>query len=121
MKTKIERKIHIIDVTNKSLGRVASQIAVLLRGKHKPNFMPHLDMGDFVRVKNVEKLKITGNKMRQKIYYSHSGYPGGLKKRTLQEVFNKEPFKVLKWAVYGMLPKNKLRKIQIKRLIFGDN
>lgn len=114
----MERKIHIIDATGQSLGRLAVKIANLLLGKHKRNFDPSKDMGDVVIVKNVEKMVFTGKKLEKKKYYWHSGYPGGLKERTLEELFKKDPKKVLKMAVLGMLPKNKLRKKRIKRLKF---
>jgi len=114
----IERKTHIIDATGRVLGRLASQIAILLRGKHKPDFVPHKDMGDFVVVKNVKNIKITGKKIKQKKYYRHSGYLGGLKEIPLEKLFKERPEEVLRRAVYGMLPKNKLRERQIKRLKF---
>jgi large subunit ribosomal protein L13 len=97
---------------------LASKIAILLRGKHKPNFVSHKDMGDFVVVKNVEKIKFSGKKKEQKKYYHHSGYLGGLKEKPLKTLFEENPEKVLEKAVYGMLPKNKLRAKQIKRLKF---
>jgi len=112
----MRRQTHIIDASGKVLGRLASEIAILLRGKHKPNFVPYKDMGDFVVVKNVEKLKFTGKKLEQKKYYRHSGYIGGLKEIPLQRLFQTRPEEVLRKAVWGMLPKNKLRKKQIKRL-----
>lgn len=112
----MERKTHTIDATGKILGRLASQIAILLRGKQKPNFLPHKDMGDFVIVKNIKNLKFTGKKFEKKIYYHHTGYLGGLKETPLKKLFAKDPTKVLRKAVWGMLPKNKLRTRQIKRL-----
>lgn len=112
----MERETHIIDATGQVLGRLATRIAVLLRGKHKPDFVPYKDMGDFVVVKNVNKIKITGKKLEQKKYYRHSGYLGGLKEIPLKKVFKENPGKVLARAVFGMLPKNKLRARQIKRL-----
>jgi len=112
----MQREIHTIDATNKPLGRLAGKIAKLLRGKHKVQFLPYKDIGDIVIVKNVGKIKITGKKLKQKIYYRHSGYPGGLKKISMEELFKKDPAQVLKKAVWGMLPKNKLRKKMIKRL-----
>jgi len=112
----MERKTHTIDATNKVLGRLSAQIAILLQGKHKPNFLPYKDMGDFVIVKNIEKLKITGKKMEQKKYYRHSGYPGGLKEIPLKKLFREKPSKVLIRAIWGMLPKNRLRAKMIKRL-----
>ena len=112
----MERKTHTIDATNKILGRLAAQIAVLLRGKDKPDFVPHKDEGGFVAVKNAGKMRVSGKKMSQKIYYSHSGYLGGLKEMPLKKLFEKNPGEVLKKAVFGMLPKNKLRARMIKRL-----
>ena len=112
----MQRNTHTIDATNKVLGRLATEIAVLLRGKDKPDFAPNKDMGDFVTVKNFSKIKITGKKFEQKIYYHHTGYLGGLKKVSLKKLFEKDPGEVLKKAVFGMLPKNKLRAKQIKRL-----
>ncbi len=114
----MERKTHAIDAKNRILGRLATEIAVFLRGKHKKDFVPYKDMGDIVMVKNIEKLKFTGKKMDQKKYYRHSGYLGSLKEITLKDLFKKNPPEVLKKAVYGMLPKNKLRPKQIKRLKF---
>lgn len=114
----MKRKIHIIDAKGKSLGRIASEIAILLQGKNKPQYLPYKDEGDTVIVKNVDKIQITGKKIEQKKYYSHSGYPGALKEISLKEKFRKDPKWVLKKAVYGMLPKNKLRKRFIKRLKF---
>ena len=114
----MERKTHTIDAAGKSLGRLASQIALLLRGKDKPDFAPHKDEGGFVAVKNVSKMKISGKKMDQKKYYSHSGYLGGLKEIPMKKLFEKSPGEVLKRAVFGMLPKNKLRARMIKRLKF---
>lgn len=113
---KIERIRHEIDATEQSLGRLATRIATLLRGKHKTDFMPHIDIGDFVVVDNIAKLKFTGNKFTQKKYFSHSGYPGGLKTVKLDELFAKRPEEVLRRAVRGMLPNNKLRNNMLKRL-----
>jgi len=112
----MERKTHTIDATGRVLGRLAVEISVLLRGKHKPDFVPYGDMGDLVVVKNINKIKITGKKTESKIYFHHSGYLGGLKKIPLKKLFNKDPVKILEKAVFGMLPKNKLRAKQIKRL-----
>lgn len=114
----LERKTHIIDASGKVLGRLATNIAIILRGKHKASFDPAKDMGDFVVVKNVNKIRLTGKKMEQKKYFHHTGYLGGLKEVALKEVFKKNPAEVLKKAVFGMLPKNKLRVRQIKRLKF---
>lgn len=114
----MERETHNIDVENRAVGRVASEIATLLRGKHKASFNPRKDCGDFVEVENVDKLNFSGKKLEQKTYYSHSGYPGGLKEKPVKELFEKDPQEVLKRAVWGMLPDNKLSKKQIKRLKF---
>jgi len=114
----MKRNTHTIDATGKVLGRLASKIAVLLRGKNKPDFAPNKDIGDFVIVKNVDKIKLTGKKRGQKIYYHHTGYLGGLKKVPLKKLFERNPGEVLRRAVFGMLPKNKLRAKQIKRLKF---
>jgi len=114
----MKRETHIIDATGKSLGRLASEIAVLLRGKHKPNYDPSKDMGDFVIVKNVKHVKFTGKKLEKLVYYRHSGYLGGLKEIPLKKIFEERPEFLLRKAVNGMLPKNKLRKKIIKRLKF---
>lgn len=114
----MERKTYTIDATGKVLGRLASEIVILLRGKHRPDFFPYKDMGDFVVVKNVEKIEITGKKMEQKKYFRHSGYLGGEREIPLKKVFKEKPEEVLKRAVFGMLPKNKLRIKMIKRLKF---
>ncbi len=114
----MERKTHKIDAAGKSPGRLASEIAILLRGKNKPDFEPYKDEGDEVVVENVEEMQITGKKLEQKKYYRHSGYPGGLKEEPLSKVMDEKPEEVLRRAVNGMLPKNKLRKKQIKRLKF---
>jgi len=107
---------YTIDATDKPLGRLAVRIALLLRGKNKPSFRPNKEGDSFVEIKNAAKIKITGRKMKNKAYYHHSSYPGGLKKTMLGEVFKKDPGEVLRRAVWGMLPKNKLRSKQIKRL-----
>jgi len=112
----LQRETHIIDAQGKSLGRLASEIAVLLQGKHKPEYAPYKDIGDFVVVKNFDKVRFTGKKLKDKKYYRHSGYLGGLKVQRLEELLEKDPYKVLRNAVMGMLPKNKLRKKMIKRL-----
>lgn len=112
----MERTVHKIDATNQSLGRLATQVVMLLRGKNKVTFQRHLDEGDSVAVYNFSAVKITGNKLDQKIYYHHSHYPGGLKETKMKDLMEKNPGEVLKKAVYGMLPKNKLRPLMIKRL-----
>lgn len=114
----MERQTHTIDANGKILGRLAAEIAVLLRGKNKSDFAPYKDMGDLVIVKNSEKIVISGDKMEQKKYYRHSGYPKGFKEISIKKVFEKNPAEVLKRAVAGMLPKNRLRAEQIKRLKF---
>lgn len=115
----MKRNTHKIDAEGKVLGRLASEIAVLLRGKQKPEFVPYIDMGDVVLVKNVRKMKFTGKKMNQKIYYHHpEGYLGDLKEVPLRRLFEKKPSEVLKKAVSGMLPNTKLKSEQIKRLKF---
>lgn len=114
----MNRQTHTIDATDKPLGRLATEIAIFLRGKHKPDFIPSKDMGDFVTVKNVDKIKVTGKKLKQKIYYRHSGYPGGLRQIPMETLFKRSPEEILKRAVWGMLPKNKLRAKMIKRLQF---
>lgn len=112
----IQRQTHKIDATDKVLGRLASEIAILLRGKNKASFQPYLDQGDEVIVSNALKLKITGKKLEQKKYFHYSGYPSGLKAKKMSELFSKNPALVLKKAVFNMLPKNKLRAKMIKRL-----
>jgi large subunit ribosomal protein L13 len=114
----MKRETHTIDAAGKVLGRLASEIAILLMGKHKPNYDPSKDMGDVVIVKNVEKIKITGKKLEKEKYYRHSGYLGGLKEIPIKKIFQEKPEFLLKKAVYGMLPKNRLRKKMIKRLKF---
>lgn len=117
----IIRRWHQIDVCSEPLGRVASKIAGLLRGKHKRDFTPHMDMGDFVVAVNAAKLKFTGRKLEQKVYYRHSGYLGGIKKTSLKVKLQKNPADVLKRAVYNMLDDVKFRKKLISRLkIFPD-
>lgn len=112
----MQHKTHTIDATGKPLGRLAVEIARLLSGKDKPDFMPNKDGGDFVVVKNIKKIRVTGKKMKQKVYYRYSGYPGGLKKIPMEKLFKERPGEVLEKAVWGMLPKNKLRAKMIKRL-----
>lgn len=112
----MERKTYTIDATNRVLGRLAVQVANMLRGKKKVGFVPYLDMGDYVIVKNIRNIKITGRKIEQKKYYHHSGYLGGLKETPLKKILKENPGEALKRAVFGMLPINKLRKEQIKRL-----
>ena len=112
----ITREWYLVDAEGKTLGRLATQIADTLRGKRKPQYTPHVDTGDFVVVVNAEKIHVTGNKLDQKRYYRHSGYPGGLRSRTLREQLERRPTEVLRVAVKGMLPKNRLARQQITKL-----
>ncbi|HUV76321.1 MAG TPA: 50S ribosomal protein L13 [Dehalococcoidales bacterium] len=112
----IERKWHLIDASDKTLGRLATRIASFLMGKHKPIFSPHLDTGDFVVVINADKVHITGNKAKQKLYYRHSGYPGGLKSISLEKMMQTNPTRVIEHAVNGMLPHTRLGASMKKRL-----
>ncbi|NMC72929.1 MAG: 50S ribosomal protein L13 [Geobacteraceae bacterium] len=112
----IVRDWFLVDVENKVLGRVATQIASILRGKNKPLFSPHVDSGDFVIVVNAEKVVLTGNKLSDKIYYSHSGYPGGIKSITAGKLMEKKAEEIIRKAVKGMLPKNKLASHMLKKL-----
>jgi large subunit ribosomal protein L13 len=107
---------HVIDAEGRTLGRLSTEIAVLLQGKHKPSYVPYLNTGDFVVVTNAEKIKVTGKKLEQKKYYRHSGYPGGLTERTLADVLDKAPTRAIKHAVKGMLPKNTMGKHMLSRL-----
>ena len=113
---KIERKWYVVDAEGCTLGRLASGVASVLRGKNKPQFTPHVDTGDYVIVVNAEKIKVTGKKMNQKIYYNHSEYVGGMKETTLAEMMAKKPEKVIELAVKGMLPKGPLGRAMIKKL-----
>jgi large subunit ribosomal protein L13 len=115
-KEEIERQWYVIDAEGQTLGRLASKIAPILKGKHKPIYTPHLDCGDFVVVINADKVRVTGNKMDQKFYYRHSGYPGGIKSISLRDQLARHPERVLQAAVRGMLPKNKLGRRMIKKL-----
>jgi len=114
--SEIEREWFVVDAEGKTLGRLASEIAKILKGKHKPIYSPHLDVGDFVIVINAEKVRVTGRKLDQKFYYRHSGYPGGLKSISLRDQLARHPTRVLKAAVRGMLPKNRLGRRMIKKL-----
>ena len=107
---------HIVDADGKTLGRVSSEIAVLLQGKHKPIYVPYLNTGDYVIVLNAEKIHVTGDKLAQKMYYRHSGYHGGLTERTLSQVLDRNPDRVIKKAVKGMLPKNALGRKMLSRM-----
>jgi large subunit ribosomal protein L13 len=112
----VERKWWLVDADGKVLGRLATQVAVLLRGKHKPQFAAFVDTGDFVVVINAEKITVTGRKVEEKVYYSHSQYPGGLKTKSLKDVLEKEPEEAIRKAVRGMIPKNKLGRAVFKKL-----
>lgn len=112
----IRREWFVIDARDQTLGRLASQVAVLLRGKHKPMFTPHMDTGDFVIIVNADKIRVTGKKLDQKVYYRYSGYPGGVKARTLREQLARNPERVIRLAVRGMLPKNRLGRHMIRKL-----
>lgn len=111
---KIDRKIHVLDARDQAVGRLASRVAQILRGKNKPEYLPYLDMGDIVHISNIDKLKFTGKKMEQKVYHSYSGYHGGLKTVKIGTLSGE---KILKLAVKQMLPKNSLRVNMLKRLI----
>jgi large subunit ribosomal protein L13 len=112
----IQRDWLVVDAEGKTLGRLATVIADRLRGKNKATFTPHVDTGDFVVVVNAEKIHVTGNKLDEKMYYKHSGYPGGLRERTLREQLDRQPTEVLRKAVKGMLPRNKLGRAQLTKL-----
>ncbi len=112
----IERQWHVIDASGKILGRLASQVAKLLMGKHKSIYSSHLDTGDYVVVINATKVKVTGRKLKEKVYHRHSDYPGGLKSATLEEMLNKHPERVIEHAVRGMLPHNRLGRAMLKKL-----
>jgi large subunit ribosomal protein L13 len=113
----MERKLHKIDATNKSVGRIATQIALILRGKNKPEYAPHKDIGDIVEVSNIKNLKFTGKKLDQKKYYHYSGYQGGLKEIKMKDLNESNPKEILFRAVKQMLPNNRLRNNMMKRLI----
>ena len=112
----IEQQWYLVDAEGQTLGRLATRIADTLRGKRKPEFTPHIDTGDFVVVVNAEKIAVTGNKRENKIYYRHSGYPGGLRERTFAEEIERRPTEVLRKAVKGMLPRNRLARRQLTKL-----
>ena len=114
--SEIVRQWYVVDAEGQTLGRLASELAKVLKGKHKPIYSPHLDTGDYVVVINAEKVHVTGRKMDQKVYYSHSGYPGGLKSVTLREQLKRHPTRVLRSAVKGMLPHNPLGRVMLRKL-----
>ena len=118
----VKREWLVVDATDKVLGRLATEIARRLRGKHKPEFTPHVDTGDFVIVTNVEKIRVTGNKAEDKMYYRHTGFPGGIKEAQLKDIREKAPERIVEEAVRGMLPKNKLLADRMARLrVFADD
>jgi large subunit ribosomal protein L13 len=118
----IERKWWVIDATDKTLGKIATQVANLLRGKHKPIYAPHIDTGDYVVVINAAKVKVTGKKAEQKTYHRHSGYPGGLKSQSFEQLFSKDPARVIELAVKGMVPHNNLGRAMFKKLkVYAGN
>lgn len=116
-KISIQRKTHELDAKGHVLGRLATRIAHIIRGKNKASYQPHLDCGDTVVVKNVKEIALSGRKIEQKVYYRYSGYPGGLKKENIADVMKKKPGEILRKAVYNMLPPTRLRKNMMKRLI----
>ena len=112
----VERKLYVVDAEGKTLGRLSTQVATILRGKHKPTYTPHVDTGDFVVIINADKVVLTGKKLDQKMYRWHTGYPGGLKERTYRDMINTKPEKVVFHAVKGMLPKNSLGRKMLTKL-----
>ena len=112
----IERKWFVVDATDLVLGRVSTEVASLLKGKHKPTYTPHVDCGDYVIIVNAEKVALTGNKLDDKLYYRHSGYPGGLKSRTAKRMLELQPQKVLEKSIRGMLPKNRVGEDMYRKL-----
>ena len=112
----VQRDWYIVDAADKTLGRLAAEIATRLRGKHKPEYTPHVDTGDYIVVTNVEKIRVTGNKAKGKIYHSHTGYPGGLKSISFEKLIEKAPERTLQSAVKGMLPKGPLGRAMFKKL-----
>ncbi len=121
-KEDVQRDWYVIDATDKVLGRMASRIAMILQGKTKPIYTPHVDTGDFVVVTNARKIKLTGNKMNEKVYYTHSGYPGGFKEIPIKKWMEKHPDRVVNMAVKRMLPKTKLGRAMLKKLkVYSDS
>lgn len=121
-KEDVVRNWYVIDAEGKNLGRIATEAATLLRGKHKPTFTPHIDCGDFVIIVNASKVNLTGNKLDDKIYYNHSGYTGGLRERTAREMKEKYPVEMIERAVKGMLPKGRLgRQIYKKLFVYAES
>lgn len=114
--SEVERKWYVVDAAGQTLGRLASEVATILRGKHKPIYTPHVDTGDHVIIVNADKIELTGKKLTDKIYYRHTGYVGGIKQRTALEMRNERPEKMLELAIKGMLPKNRLGRQMYKKL-----
>ncbi len=112
----VQREWWVVDARGQTLGRLASQVAKILRGKHKPTFAPHMDMGDYVVIINCDKIHVTGRRLDQKLYYRHSGYPGGMRQMTLREMMQKHPERALELAIKGMLPKNRLGRQMYTKL-----
>ncbi|MFL6033039.1 MAG: 50S ribosomal protein L13 [Rubrobacteraceae bacterium] len=112
----VERKWYVVDAEGQTLGRLATEIATILRGKNKPQYTPHVDTGDFVVVVNAEKVVVTGRKAEQKVYRRHSGYPGGLKETSYEQMMERRPTEILRRAVKGMMPKNRLARQQLRKL-----
>lgn len=112
----VERKWYVVDATGQTLGRLASRVATVLRGKHKPQYTPHVDTGDFVIVVNADKIKLSGRKLDQKVYYRHTGYAGGLKQTTARELLRNRPERMIELAVWGMLPHHRLGRRMIRKL-----
>ena len=112
----VERKWHLIDAEDKTLGRLASEIARILRGKNKPQYTPHVDTGDFVVVVNADRVKVSGRKAEQKLYRRHTGYPGGLRETSYEQMMDRKPTEILHKAVWGMIPKTRLGRQQFKKL-----
>lgn len=118
----VKREWLFIDATDKTLGRLATEVAVRLRGKHKPEYTPHVDTGDYVVITNASKVRVTGNKVKDKIYYHHTGYVGGMKETTFTEMLKRSPERVIELAVKGMLPKNPLGRAMFKKLkVYADD
>ena len=115
-KETVKRSWYLVDATDKTLGRLSTEIANRLRGKHKPAYTPHVDTGDYIVVVNAEKVKVTGNKVTDKMYYRHTGYPGGIKSVTFGELIEKAPERAIETAVKGMMPKNKLSNAMLSKL-----
>jgi len=121
-KESVTRSWYLVDATDKTLGRLSTEIANRLRGKHKPTFTPHVDTGDYIVVVNAEKIKVTGNKASDKLYYHHTGYPGGIKSISFEKLIEKVPERVIEKAVKGMMPKNKLSRAMLSKLkVYAGN